>query len=85
MVRFKEYEDLHYSDIDGVILKKNLLSANLIIKSRFQGELHLGGVGKKEAQHMEQLISQNIDRYRYGYGGGGSQGQGQGQGSSRNE
>ena len=80
----KEYEDLHYSDIDGVILKKNLLSANIIIRSRFQGEIHLSGVGKKEAQQMERLISQNIDRYRYGYGGGDRGcGKGQGQGAEQ--
>lgn len=30
------------------------------------------GVGKKEAQQMEQLVSQKIDQYRYGAGGGSS-------------
>jgi hypothetical protein len=64
----KEYEDLHYSDILGIDLKQNIFSSNLVIRSRFQGEIHLNAIGKKEAQRIEQIISENTDRYRYGAG-----------------
>ena len=64
----KEYKDLHYSDILGVDLKKNILSADLVIKSRFQGEVHISAIGKRDAETMEQMISENVNNYRYGGG-----------------
>jgi hypothetical protein len=66
----KEYQDLHYSDILGIDLKQNVFSDSLVIRSRFQGEIHLNAIGKKEAQKMEQIISEGANKYRYGYGGG---------------
>ena len=65
----KEFEDLHYSDILGMIYKKNVWSSELIIKSRFQGEIHLNGINKQEAAEMQRIISEGTNRYRYGYGG----------------
>jgi len=64
-----EFEDLHYVDIMGMQFKKNVFSSELIIKSRFQGEIHLSGVGKREASEMQRIISEGVNRYRYGYGG----------------
>jgi hypothetical protein len=64
-----EFEDLHYSDIMGMQFKKNIWSSELIIKSRFQGEIHLGGIDKKGAMEMQRIINEGINRYRYGYGG----------------
>jgi len=64
-----EFEDLHYSDIMGMVYKKNIWSSELIIRSRFQGEIHIGGVNKQEALEMQRIINEGINRYRYGYGG----------------
>jgi hypothetical protein len=35
----KEYQDLHYTDIMNVVLKKNIWSSDIIINSRFQGQI----------------------------------------------
>jgi len=64
-----EFEDLHYSDIMSMVYKKNIWSSELIIKSRFQGEIHINGVDKREALEMQRIIAEGINRYRYGYGG----------------
>jgi hypothetical protein len=65
----KDDQDIHYSDIMGIDLKKNVFSSDVIIKSRFQGEVHMNTIGHKDAEHIEQIINQGINRYRYGYGG----------------
>jgi hypothetical protein len=65
----KAYEDLHYMDIMSMNFKKNVFSSELIIKSRFQCDIHLKAVGTKEAQQMQRIISEGMNRYRYGYGG----------------
>ena len=62
----KDYEDLHYSDILGIDLKQNLLSSDLIIRSRFQGEIIIHSIGKKDAPQLERIISQY---YAFGFGG----------------
>jgi Bacterial PH domain len=64
----KDYEDLHYSDIMGIDLKKNALSCDLIIRSRFQGEIHIKAIGKKDAPQLERTISQKVTEYGFGSG-----------------
>jgi PH (Pleckstrin Homology) domain-containing protein len=64
----KDYEDLHYSDIMGIDLKKNVLSGDLVI-SRFQGEIHIKAIGKKDAPQLERIISQEVTEYGFGAAG----------------
>lgn len=54
----KDYIDLPYSDIMSVELKKNVFSSEIILQSRFQGEIHMKALGKKEAQEAEKLINE---------------------------
>jgi hypothetical protein len=65
----KEYQDLHYSDIMNVVLKKNIWSSDIIINSRFQGQIVLKAIGKGDAQKIEQIVNEGIRSYRFGYGG----------------
>jgi hypothetical protein len=65
----KEYQDVHYSDIMNVVLKKNILSSDIIINSRFQGQIVLKAIGKGDAQKIEQIVNEGIRSYRFGYGG----------------
>lgn len=65
----KEYQDLHYSDIMNVVLKKNIWSSDIIINSRFQGQIVMKTIGKGEAQKIEQIVNEGIRSYRFGYGG----------------
>ena len=39
-----------------------------MIKSRFQGEVHISAIGKRDAETIEQMISENVNNYRYGGG-----------------
>ena len=39
-------------------LKKNVFSSEIILQSRFQGEIHMKALGKKEAQEAEKLINE---------------------------
>jgi hypothetical protein len=50
--------------------------------SRFQGEVHIKAIGKKNDPKLEQIINQNMNNYRFGYGGGGGQQQ-EGDGPSK--
>jgi len=54
----KDYIDLPYSDIMSVELKKNVFSSEIILQSRFQGEIHMKALGMKEAQEAEKLINE---------------------------
>jgi hypothetical protein len=54
----KDYIDLPYSDIMSLELKKNVFSSEIILQSRFQGEIHMKALGKKEAQEAEKLINE---------------------------
>ena len=54
----KDYIDLPYSDIMSLELKKNVFSSEIILQSRFQGEIHMKALGKKEAQDAERLINE---------------------------
>jgi len=65
----KEYQDLHYSDIMNVVLKKNIWSSYIIINSRFQGQIVLKSIGKGDGQKIEQIVNDGIRSYRFGYGG----------------
>lgn len=60
----KKNFDLHYSDILGIDLKKNVFSCDLIIRSRFQGDVHIRVIGKDDAPSLER-----IKDYRFGGGG----------------
>ena len=64
----KEYQDLHYSDIMNVVLKKNIWNSNIIINSRFQGQIVMKSIGKGDSQKIEQIVSEGIRNYRFGYG-----------------
>lgn len=50
----KSFEDLRYSDVESIILKKNILSSELVIRSRFQGEIHCKALGKSQTQEMDR-------------------------------
>jgi hypothetical protein len=65
----KEYQDLHYSDIMNVVLKKNIWSSDIIINSRFQGQIVMKSIGKGDSQKIEQIVNEGIRSYRFGYGG----------------
>ena len=54
----KDYIDLPYSDIMSVELKKNVFSSEIILQSRFQSEIHMKALDKKEAQEAEKLINE---------------------------
>lgn len=58
----KEYQDLHYRDIMSIKLEKNVFSSKIILQSRFQGEIHITSLGKKEAQEIEQIINQKTSQ-----------------------
>jgi Bacterial PH domain len=64
----KDFQDLHYSDVEGIELKKGILSSTLIIKSRFKGDVHINAIPKKQAGNVEQIINEGINRYGYGRG-----------------
>lgn len=53
----------------NVVLKKNILSSDIIINSRFQGQIVLKAIGKDDAQKIEQIVNEGIRSYRFGYGG----------------
>lgn len=65
----KDYQDLHFSDVEGIELKKGILSSSVIIKSRFKGDVFIKSIPKGQAQHVEQIINQYTNSYRYGAGG----------------
>jgi hypothetical protein len=65
----KEYQDLHYSDIMNVVLKKNIWSSDIIINSRFQGQIVMKSIGKGDSQKVERIVNEGIRSYRFGYGG----------------
>jgi hypothetical protein len=64
----KGYQDLHYSDIMNVVLK-NIWSSDIIINSRFQGQIVMKTIGKGDPQKIEQIVNEGIRSYRFGYGG----------------
>jgi hypothetical protein len=63
-----DYEDLHYSDIESILLKRNVFSSDVIIKSRFQGEIHLKAIAHGKAESIERAINERVNNYRYGAG-----------------
>jgi hypothetical protein len=44
----KDYEDLHYRDIMSIKLEKNVFSSKIILQSRFQVEIQITALGKKD-------------------------------------
>jgi hypothetical protein len=67
----KSYEDLHYSDILGMDLKKNVFSCDLVIRSRFEDniqEIHIKAISKQDAPQLEKVINERMNNYRFGAG-----------------
>jgi len=64
----KDFQDIHYSDVMSIELKRNVWSSNIIIHSRFQGQVMLKAIGKHDAEKIEQIVNEGINRYGYGRG-----------------
>ena len=67
--KWKEYQDLHYSDIMNIVLRKKIWSSDIIINSRFQGQIVMKSIGNGDSQKIEQIVNEGIRSYRFGYGG----------------
>ena len=70
----KDFQDIHYSDVMSIELKRNVWSSDIIVHSRFQGQVMLKAINKHDAEKIEQIVNEGINRYRFGYGGGGNSG-----------
>ena len=62
----KDFQDIHYSDVMSIELKRNVWSSDIIIHSRF--EVILKAIGKHDAEKIEQIVNEGINRYGYGRG-----------------
>jgi len=65
----KDFEDLHYSDVESIGLHKNVFSSDLILHARFHGEIRIKAIGKDDAIRLERIINRLMNQYRFGYGG----------------
>ena len=66
----KDYQSFSYANIMEVELKKGILSSNVIIQSRFKGQLHIEALKHNQAQEIEQVVNQKIVEYGYPFGEG---------------
>src|SRR5215468_10022849 len=72
--REKDFQGIHYSDVMSIELKRNVWSSDIIIHSRFQGQVMLKAIGKHDAEKIEQIVNESINRYGYGRGSSAIQG-----------
>lgn len=61
-----DYQSFTYADIMEVELKKNVFSSDVIVQSRFKGQIHLNSINHNKAKMMEQILNQKISEYRFG-------------------
>ena len=60
----------------AIALAGGIGTSNLIIRSRFHGQVHINAISTNKARGVEQVINQKISQYTFGYGDGGGRGNG---------